>query len=543
MGGSYSAPNVMGTELMGRWRFPRIVKMLLNNGTYSNSWTDTTNSYPNKPLYHTNTIYYMYNNYYNIPANGYVLMAWPIHTTGQGEICDYVPNSAYGGDYFVVNYAPNNRVAYLLIKYTSGFTCPNYHTFGYLRMRHFLANSQTMYIFSNDGVARQINYALQNNNQLVSYSDNYYTVTINRMDLDSRQTSVASWHFLSVNIANMQTGVNNNILATDPADMVLSVQFDSGTIFSSLNSACSIESGVTSTDPLVTPYCELQYYGSRYQFIIRKFNKFSSSTLNLWYHANNAASSPGTTTIILRLYASTLAYNNLGNSQDWPIARSWATYTLGYINYYYSSGAYTGSAVYPSGRVQLFGSLIQNGYCYISSISASSVTFQVYTGTTIQPANNYYYRFRFYIERVTFSGSCTSNWGSCSLQADNEITVDSSSYTSWTAGTSRSVTVNVAISGLTTPYSALHAYMLFNVYTHYYYSSSSVCGSYACGCTNYCWDGNSYYYCCPNTCYYSCDRYWDWYAGLFMPAGNYYNQQTTFASSASTYYISNQYSV
>jgi hypothetical protein len=255
LGGTVSAPNVMGTEFMGFWHFARIFKVLLNNGTYYKTWSDSTNSYPDKPLYHTNTLYRMYNNYYNIPSNGYVIMQWAVSTVTHGEIGEYAPNSAYGSDYFVVNFSPSNRVVYILIKYTSGFNCPSYHVFGSLRMRHFLHNSQTMYIFTGDGTGRQINYALPNTNQLTTYSDEYYPVTINRMDMDTRQTSTASWHFLSINIGNMSTGVNANILSTDPADMVLNIQFDSNTLFSSLNSACSIESGITSTDPLTTPYC------------------------------------------------------------------------------------------------------------------------------------------------------------------------------------------------------------------------------------------------------------------------------------------------
>jgi len=261
----------------------------------------------------------------------------------------------------------------------------------------------------------------------------------------------------------------------------------------------------------------------------------------VWYHVNNAAADVGTTTIILRLYASTLAYNNLGNSQDWPMARSWETYAYGYINYYYSSGAYTGSDVYPAGRSQLFGSLIQNGWCKITAISASQITFQVYTGTHIEPGNNYYFRYRFYVERVTFgSGGCSSTSGSCSWQADNEITVDSVSYTSWGAGVTRTITVNIAISGITSPYSALHAYMLFNVYTRYYYNGyCGVCGSYSCCCGCSCCDCG---YCC-STCCNSCWRYWDWYAGLFMPQGNYFFEQTPFASSSWLTFHSNQYSV
>jgi hypothetical protein len=177
-----------------------------------------------------------------------------------------------------------------------------------------------------------------------SYSVNYgsYTLSIKSMDLETRQTGVSNNHYLSIDITNLYNNIAQ--LSNDPADMVLAMQFDSGALFSSLGTACSIHSGVTSSDPLITPYCTLTYIVSRYQFIIRNFNKFSGTTLNLYYSAVNAGSNPGTTSIILRLYANSVAFNNLGTGNpDWPIAYLTASYTYTYMNYYYSSGANTAS--------------------------------------------------------------------------------------------------------------------------------------------------------------------------------------------------------
>jgi hypothetical protein len=84
VGGSISAPSIFGNELMGRWSFNRIFKTLLNNNTFYQTTTDNSNSNPTLPLYQSNTLYQMYNNYYSLPANSYGSLIWSLSTITYG---------------------------------------------------------------------------------------------------------------------------------------------------------------------------------------------------------------------------------------------------------------------------------------------------------------------------------------------------------------------------------------------------------------------------------------------------------------------------
>jgi hypothetical protein len=64
-------------------------------------------------------------------------------------------NNTNDYDYFIVNYARNNRKLYIVKKITSfwdgitngGGTITTHHDFGYLRNKHFLVNTATIYYF------------------------------------------------------------------------------------------------------------------------------------------------------------------------------------------------------------------------------------------------------------------------------------------------------------------------------------------------------------------------------------------------------------
>lgn len=133
MGGSFSGASIMGDELMGRWRFNRIFKTILSNSTYYITASESTYSIPDKPLGHDSTTYNFYNPHFHFPANTYVIIAFPLSTAAYGEHANYVPNSGVGEDYFIVNYAPNNRVAYILRKWGSAQNAAFYIGVGYLK--------------------------------------------------------------------------------------------------------------------------------------------------------------------------------------------------------------------------------------------------------------------------------------------------------------------------------------------------------------------------------------------------------------------------
>lgn len=58
-------------------------------------------------------------------------------------------NNTYDYDYFVMNYARNNRKLYIVKKITATWSGSgsSHHDFGYLRNKHFLVNTATIYYF------------------------------------------------------------------------------------------------------------------------------------------------------------------------------------------------------------------------------------------------------------------------------------------------------------------------------------------------------------------------------------------------------------
>lgn len=210
--GSVTAPRIMGTELLGRWNFNRIFKTLVSNTTYYLTESDTTNSIMNKPLSHDSTTYSFYNNYFNFSANTYVIIAFPIHTAAYGETATFVPNSGVGSDYFVVNYATNNRVVYVLRKWTSAQNAAFNINVGYFKVDHLFSNSQTAYIFMADGYSRRIDYSIDNSDYLSSRSDNtsFYSISINKLDVATRSTNTQGWQYLNINI-NSFLSMNSHI--------------------------------------------------------------------------------------------------------------------------------------------------------------------------------------------------------------------------------------------------------------------------------------------------------------------------------------------
>lgn len=253
MGGTTSLPEIFGDELLGRWSFPRIFKTLLSNSTYYLTSVNNNNWQPNKVMYANGNYWPLYNTWVNLAAGDYVLLAINTSTTAYGEVHMFNPNPSYCDDYFFVNYGAANRVLYIMRKYTGTVNAPTYMNFGEIRSRHFLQNEQYVYYFKNDGngytrfATHPFNVA-NHQNSLANFG-----MTIAKMDVETRQTGASNRHYLSVSLTNFGS---IPLLTSDPADMVLCIQFDSAPLFSSLGSSiCSVQGGVESQDPLVYPYC------------------------------------------------------------------------------------------------------------------------------------------------------------------------------------------------------------------------------------------------------------------------------------------------
>jgi hypothetical protein len=202
-------------------------------------------------MYATGNYWPISNDWVNLVANDYAILAINTSTTARGEVHMFNPNSAYCTDYFFVNYGAANRVLYILRKITGTFNAPSTINFGEIRSRHFMQDEQYVYYFKSDGLTRFATHPFnvtRHQNNLANFG-----ITIVKMDVQTRQTSAANTHFLSLSLTNFGS---ISLSATDPADLVLCIQFDAIPLFSALGSAvCSVQSGIDSTDPLVYPYC------------------------------------------------------------------------------------------------------------------------------------------------------------------------------------------------------------------------------------------------------------------------------------------------
>ena len=133
----------MGDELMGSYKIIDPYKTYPETG-YVSSGSCTT--YPNRGLWQRSTVQDFYINHAQ-NSGSYVIMEWRLHHSTYGEIAKYDRVDSYIHDYFTISYAPNDRRLYLVKKLTSYYSGGgNYHRFGYLRQKHFLYNSQTVYL-------------------------------------------------------------------------------------------------------------------------------------------------------------------------------------------------------------------------------------------------------------------------------------------------------------------------------------------------------------------------------------------------------------
>lgn len=91
-----------------------------------------------------------------------------------------------------------------------------------------------------DGYTRRIDYSIGNSQYLSGRSDSssFYSMSINELDLSTRQVNTLGWNFLDINIASY-TGMNTH-MQSEPADFVLTIQFEANMHFVSMSGSCSI---------------------------------------------------------------------------------------------------------------------------------------------------------------------------------------------------------------------------------------------------------------------------------------------------------------
>lgn len=188
----------------------------------------------------------------------------------------------------------------------------------------------------------------------------------------------------------------------------------------------------------------------------------------------------------------------------------------------YSSNMTTGAEAYSWPPRYIWVDNYDGGSVKITALSSSSITIAATKGSNFYQANIYRMSFRFYMERLTFSGGCSVSSsgvprsGGVCTPSGNTLTLNYSFYDTgngnnhdwpqWTAGTTYTWTFSVSVAGeLNADY--LFVTMAYSWFRSVYYSRSSQCGTPGCAC-NQCNEGStltgaSSTYCCD-----TCSDYW-----------------------------------
>lgn len=148
-GGSFSAPATMGDNLMGMFTLVDPFKIFPRNGYYS---IGTVICNPNKIIYQTQTSYNCDTGNQNQPIDTYAILKWPLVDPTYGNIGEYVYDSTADMTYdhfFMSNEGTDilNKMNIYIVKKLSSAS-PTSYTFGYLRMKHHIVNSYTLYLLA-----------------------------------------------------------------------------------------------------------------------------------------------------------------------------------------------------------------------------------------------------------------------------------------------------------------------------------------------------------------------------------------------------------
>ena len=566
-GGSYSAPKLMGQELRGRYTIVDAFKIFPETDYYS---TGSCTTYPNRGLYQKQTVYDFYITHAQ-NANSYVIAEWNLNTNTYGEIGEFELVSSYMVDYFTISYAENDRRLYMVKKLGSYYAGggSDYHRFGYLRQKHFLYNSFTVYLLKQPSfsvITCTVSLSWVQTHRMIN---EYNTPSLSKMDVDNRVRNTNSWHYISVYLGNMG---NLRLDEADSSDMIVAVKFVSNLLYSSFHGStwCNIETGVSSVDRLRPVTCELD--STNNQIILRNVGKFSSDYLKLYYRANTINGESSATTVEVRVYANSQSYATSGG---WALFRG-TTGSYNLADVYFTSGSWssTSSPNHPAyyDRLITSGWTDTSGYAQILSVSSTQIKVRVRRGSAASFNNVYQMTFRFYTERLNFSGcqgvSFTSNRYSANFKSlsgcygtdryfhtyYNFYSTGGNSWPYWYANdyfdftfTFSSITGDVSNNpNFLFITSSINWYQ--SIYHHNDHGKCGCCGN--C-CSSYCcgWDdGSCDRYCCSYYCCSYCSCRWYYSYGTFLLTGRYdinpYEPSiSTLAQSHSVELVSRQYNV
>ena len=165
-------------------------------------------------------------------SNTYAILKWPLVDPTYGSFSDYDYTSSWTYDHFFMNEGENQLFVYVVKYYPSGWNGGtsssstydkyggiwSYHRFGYLRVKHHLLNSYTMYLLTNPG------FKTYTVSVPSTYVTNYKltnalgSCSISSMDTQVKINGNDGWQFVSINAGNV---LSSSHLADDAAEKII----------------------------------------------------------------------------------------------------------------------------------------------------------------------------------------------------------------------------------------------------------------------------------------------------------------------------------
>lgn len=279
---------------------------------------------------------------------------------------------------------------YIVIKLSSG--SPSSYRFGYLRMKHHIVNSYTMYLLAKDWTKVYSAYAdyswmvsnrAPNGNGLTQFA-------VDMIDVQSRRCNEWSWHYFALNTGG---AYNMALSGREPSEMVVEVVVNGGKTWNALSSSytiCQIDSGVIGNDPLNPVTCFVDVANNR--ILIYNVYSFTSGQLQVFLYARMACSQSGFGATV-RLFANQQALANY----DWPIFYS-ATSAVWSLNaMFYASATFSAKQTNTepafnqmtptdsyTNTVNLFnGQSADSGYVQVIATTTTSITVRLYMNSDL----------------------------------------------------------------------------------------------------------------------------------------------------------------
>lgn len=225
-----------------------------------------------------------------------------------GNIGEYVYDSTAGMTYdhfFMSNEGTDtlNKMNIYIVKKLSGGS-PTYYRFGFLRMKHHVLNSYTMYLLAKDWT--KVYTASTSYGTMIGRAQSRVAFSTDMIDVQSRRCNEWSWHYFALGTGNA-SGLARS--GNEPSEMVAEITFNGGQTWNAVSSSyttCQIDSGVIGHDPLNPVTCFVDVANNK--ILIYNMYSFTSGRLQIFLYARMACSQSGFGATV-RYFANTQAHS------------------------------------------------------------------------------------------------------------------------------------------------------------------------------------------------------------------------------------------